>query len=347
MYFALTDEQRDLGTTVRELLADRFPLSKVREVFDDPDGDGSPAELWRQVGEQGWLAVLVPEEQDGLGLGVLDAQVIARALGAGAAPGPWRGTVLVTDALRRSSSPVAKEWLPRLAAGEAVGAVALETPVGPGETLTGTLPRVEYAALADVLVVALTDGGLALVDPRGAGVTVAPQQGLDLTSRLSTVELAGAPATRLEGAQADDIRLTATVLVAADLVGIARESLSRTVDYDRTREQFGRPVGSFQALKHAMADLHVAISVAEHAVLYAAYALDAGRPDAAQAVSVAKAKTSDVAKAATAEMIQFHGGIGYTWEHDAHFYFKRARRLAGAYGDAAAHRERIAKILVG
>ncbi len=136
------------------------------------------------------------------------------------------------------------------------------------------------------------------------------------------------------------------MLAANDLAGIARVALTRTVDYDKTREQFGKPVGSFQAIKHALADLHVAVTMAEHAGWYAAHALDAGLPDASLAVSVAKAKASDAARDATAAMIQFHGGIGYTWEHDAHLFFKRAKRIEYSYGDAATHRERVARLVV-
>jgi alkylation response protein AidB-like acyl-CoA dehydrogenase len=143
-----------------------------------------------------------------------------------------------------------------------------------------------------------------------------------------------------------ELEARATVLVAADLVGIAREALTRTVAYDREREQFGVPVGSFQAIKHALADLHVGVTMAEHAALYAAHAVDAALPDAPLAVSVAKAKASDTALAATAAMIQYHGGIGYTWEHEAHFFYKRAKRLAGQYGAADAHRAKIADLTI-
>jgi alkylation response protein AidB-like acyl-CoA dehydrogenase len=136
------------------------------------------------------------------------------------------------------------------------------------------------------------------------------------------------------------------VLTAADLVGIAREALTRTVQYDKDRVQFGKAVGSFQVLKHSLADLHIAVTMAEHAVLYAAHAVDTGRDDQELAVSVAKAKASDAARDVTAAMIQFHGGIGYTWEHDAHFFFKRAKRQEYAYGSAAEHRERIATLTI-
>ena len=134
------------------------------------------------------------------------------------------------------------------------------------------------------------------------------------------------------------------VLTAADLVGVAREALTRTVDYDRERKQFGVPVGSFQAIKHTMADLHVAVTMAEHAVLFAAHAVDTDDPGADVAVAVAKAKAADAAWAATGAMIQFFGGIGFTWEHEAHFFYKRARRRAPLFGSADEHRERLAAL---
>ena len=344
MFFALTDEQREFDSAVRGYLADRFDLAAVRAVVDagdpaagDPD-DGHPATLWKAAAEQGWLAVLVPEEHDGLGLGLVEAQVIARALGAGAAPGPWRGTVLAAEAIRLAGSDAQRAaWLPRLAAGAAVGAYSDRG------TAPGLLPAVEYGAIADVLVGRSADG-LTLVEE----LTASPRGSYDGTVRLADVT-AGAGA-ELPGASAEVLaELTArgTVLVAADLVGTAREAITRTVAYDRDRRQFGVPVGSFQAIKHALVDLHVSVTLAEHATLYAAHALDARLDDAELAVSVAKAKAGDAALGATGAMIQYHGGIGYTWEHEAHLFYKRAKRLAGQFGSADAHRARIAELTIG
>jgi alkylation response protein AidB-like acyl-CoA dehydrogenase len=335
MFFALTDDQREFDAAVRSYLAERFDLDAVRTVVENTGGDGHPASLWKAAGEQGWLAVLVPEEYDGLGLGLVEAQVIARALGAGVAPGPWRGTVLAAEAVRLAGSDEQKRaWLPRLATGEAVGAFTLRG------SAPGALPAVEYGAVADV-VVARSGDGLALVtDPAAT-----PRGSYDGTTRLADVEAGAGEA--LPGATAeviDQLAARATALVAADLAGIAREALTRTVAYDREREQFGVPVGSFQAIKHALADLHVGVTMAEHAALYVAHAVDVGLPDAPLAVSVAKAKASDVALQATAAMIQYHGGIGYTWEHEAHFFYKRAKRLAAQWGDADAHRTKIADL---
>ena len=337
MFFALTDDQREFDGAVRSYLSERFDLAAVREVFEDATGDGHPASLWKAAAEQGWLAVTVPEEHDGLGLGLVEAQVIARALGAGAAPGPWRGTVLAAEAIRLAGSEEQQAaWLPRLAAGDAVGAFTLRG------SAPGTLPAVEYGGVADV-VVARSGAGLVLVTD---GVATA-QGSYDGTTRLASVQAGAGEA--LPGATAAviaELEARATVLVAADLAGIAREALSRTVAYDKERSQFGVPIGSFQAIKHALADLHVAVTLAEHAVLYAAHAVDVALDGADLAVAVAKAKAGDAAVGVTAAMIQYHGGIGYTWEHEAHFFYKRAKRLAGQYGDADVQRERIAALTI-
>ncbi|HEY0814854.1 MAG TPA: acyl-CoA dehydrogenase family protein [Pseudonocardia sp.] len=338
MFFALTDDQQEFAAAVRSYLAERFDLAAVRGVVEDPRSDGNPPSLWRAAGEQGWSAVTVPEEYDGLGLGLVEAQVIARALGAGVAPGPWRGTVLAAEAIRLAGSPEQQQaWLPRLATGDAIGAFATRG------TATGVLPAVEYGGIADV-VVAPTAEGLALV----TGASATARGTYDATVRLADLTADGGEA--LPGATpavVADLRSRAAVLVAADLVGIAREAITRTVAYDRDRKQFGVPVGSFQAIKHALADLHVAATMAEHAALYAAYALDVAAEDADLAVAVAKAKAGDTAQAATAAMIQYHGGIGYTWEHEAHLFYKRAKRLAGTCGDADEQRVRIAELTIG
>ena len=360
MHFQLTDEQRALQDAVRSYLRGRFGPQQVREMYETPDGDGIPPALWQSFGEQGWLAVLVPEEHDGIGLGLLDAAVLAREFGAGTVPGPWLGTVLAGEALRLAGSPEQQAaHLPRIAAGELKGAVALlkngysPSPQAAPFTssdgrLTGRLNLVDYAQAADLLVVASQDG-LYLVDPKGSGVTITEQTSLDRTTRVGTVVLEGAAGERLPGSTPDvvqDLLDRAAVLVANDLVGISRKALTDTVEYDKTRVQFGRPVGSFQAIKHHLADLHIAVTYAEHAATYAAHAADVDADDRELAASIAKSKAADVADEVTAAMIQYHGGIGYTWEHDTHFYFKRCKRLEAAYGDVAQHRERIAKLVI-
>jgi acyl-CoA dehydrogenase len=361
MKFQLTDEQRALQDAVRSYLRDRFGPQQVRELYEDETGDGVPSNLWKAVNEQGWLAVLVPEQFDGIGLGLLDAAVIARAFGAATVPGPWLSTILAGEAVRLAGSAAQQaEHLPQLTAGDVKAAVALLRPgsspnpagapiTSSGDTLTGDLGLVEYAAVANVLVVASQDGGLHLVDPTGPGVTITPRDTLDRTTRLASVVLDGARAERLEGSSPailQDLLDRAAVLVANDLAGIARKALTDTVEYDKTRTQFGKPVGSFQAIKHDLADLHIAVTMAEHAATYAAHAIDVDAPDKQLAVSIAKSKAADVSRTAVSAMIQYHGGIGYTWEHDAHFYFKRSKRQEASYGDVAQHRERIAQLLI-
>ena len=348
MYFALTDEQRALQSTVRDFIGDKFPLSAVRDLYDDEQSDGDPDELWKAVGEQGWLAVLIDEEYDGLGLGLLDAAVLARCWGEGCVPGPFLPTLVAAEAIRLGGSPEQKQqWLPQVAAGQVKLALAAGGRVSNnGGKLTGTIDHVDYAHVADRLIVAIDGGALWLVDPKGSGVTVTPRETLDRSARLATVRLDAATGEQLPGAVLPDVLDRGAVLAANDLAGVARVALTRTVDYDKTREQFGKPVGSFQAIKHTLADLHVATTMAEHTGWYAAHAIDASLPDAALAVSVAKSKASDVARDVTAAMIQFHGGIGYTWEHDAHLFFTRAKRLEYTFGDSATHRERIARLVV-
>ncbi len=367
MFFALDDEQRAFGAAVRGYLAERFDLAAVRAVVEHPGGDGHPATLWKAMAEQGWLAVRVPEQHDGLGQGMVTAQVVARELGAGVVPGPWAATVLAGEAvLLAGSSQQQAELLPQLAAGELVATVALRGPcaryslggvavrVGSHGRLTGVAAPVEYPSVAARVVVAArsADGGeygLYLVDPAAPGVWVRELACYDGTTRLGELTLSDVAAVRLETSGSPAVAALldrAAVLTAADLVGVAREALTRTVDYDRTRMQFGVPVGSFQALKHALADLHVGVRMAEHAVLYAAHALDAGLADAPLAVSVAKAKASDVALQVTGAMIQYLGGIGYSWEHEAHFFYKRAKREAGLYGSGDEHRERLAALTI-
>jgi alkylation response protein AidB-like acyl-CoA dehydrogenase len=346
MDFALDEQQRAFATSVRELAADRL-AGAARAAYDDPDS-GLPEKLWSTIAAQGWLAVTVPEELGGLGLGLVEAQLVGRGVGAATLPGPWRAAVIALEAIRLGAAEGAeRELLEGLASGARIGTHAVDQQVMLSAAgATGRLVRVEYAEAADVLVVAAADGSLRLVELAGTGVRISAQQQHDRTARLSVVELTDAPVTPLPNATVADVLPRACVLTAAELVGVAREALTRTVAYDSHRIQFGKPVGSFQALKHALADLHVGVTMAEQAVLYAAHALDAVLPDAELAVAVAKAKASSVALDATAVMIQFHGGIGFTWEHEAHFYFKRARRLAPAFGDAAYHRERIAALFL-
>jgi len=294
MFFALDDEQRAFGSAVREYLAERFDLDAVRAVVEHPDGDGHPATLWKAMGEQGWLAVRVPEEHGGLGQGMVTVQVIARELGAGVVPGPWAAAVLAGGAvLLAGSSRQQAELLPRLAAGELVATVALRGPcarysldgvavrVASDGRLTGVAAPVEYPSVAATVVVAAgrEDGGeygLYLVDPAAPGVSVRELACYDGTTRLGELTLSHVAAARLDtsGSPAVAAMLDrASVLTAADLIGGGQKARTRTIDYDRTRVQFDVPVGAFQAGKHALTNLHVGGSLAEPVVTYATQAM--------------------------------------------------------------------------
>lgn len=366
MYFALSQQQRDLQESVRGFLASRYPISRVRSVYDDREAAADPADLWTQIADQGWLAVLVPEACGGLQLGLIEAGLVARCFGAGAVPSPYLPTLIGAEAVRLAGSEQQqKQWLTAVAEGRAKLAFAFRSSLrapwdseGVGLTVSagrlhGTAGYVEFADAADALVVVARDGDsvrLYLADPADSAVHVEGLPALDRTARLNAVRLDGVEAELLPAGDAslvDRLVDRAASLYAHDLVGIAREALTRTVRYDIDRIQYGKAIGSFQAVKHILADLHLAVTMAEHATLYASYALDHHSPEKARlAASVAKAKASDVARDATAMMIQLHGGIGFTWEHETHIFFKRARREEYVYGDATWHRERIARLLL-
>lgn len=373
MYFALSQEQRELQGSVRDFLSARWPLAKVRAGYDDPATSADPPDLWAAIAAQGWLAVRVPEVCGGLGLGLLEAGLVARCFGAAATPGPYLTTVIGAEAVRLAGSDEQqKEWLSGVAEGNTKLAVAYRSvPGAPWDStgvgltvsagrLSGTAVNVEFADVADAVVVGASGNqavGLYVVETKAPGVHVEPLPSLDRTVRLCTVQFDAVEAEPLAGPLAgspdviDRLVDRAASLYAHDLVGLAREALTRTVAYDSERTQYGKAIGSFQAVKHLLADLHLAVTMAEHATLYASYALDRLDPrtdssTARLAASAAKAKASDVARDVTAAMIQLHGGIGFTWEHDTHLLFKRAKREEYAYGDATWHRERIARVLL-
>src|SRR4051812_24396585 len=229
MYFALTDEQRALQSTVRDFIGDKFPMSAVRDIYDDEHSDGDPTDLWKAVGEQGWLAVLIDEEHDGLGLGLLDAAVLARCWGEGCVPGPFLPTLIAAEAIRLGGSPEQKsQWLPQVAAGQVKLALAAAGRVtNNGEKLTGKVDYADYAHVADRIVVAGDGGALWLVDPHGPGVNVTARDTLDRSGRLTCVRLDAAVGEPLPGAVLPDVLDRGAVLTANDLAGIARVALMR------------------------------------------------------------------------------------------------------------------------
>jgi len=361
-----SDVEQELRASVRELLAARCPWQSVLDRVShrsDP-AEIADLELWRDLAAVGVAGLSVPEELGGAGATPRESSVVAEELGRSVAPVPFLGSaVLATSALTAlDADGEVRALLADLVAGERVATLAVPLPTTPGSAfptlvragehgLSGTVSGVVDALNADVLVVPAVgaDGpGLYLVAAGQA--TLTPLVSLDQTRPLAEVRLDGAAAVAVaSGQRAADALEAALVagaaLLAAEQLGTAEWALQATVDHLKERVQFGRPVGSFQAPKHRLADLWVLISQARAVVRNAASALAAGAPDAPLAAALAQAFVSEVAVRAAEEAVQLHGGIGFTWEHPAHLYLKRAKSSAIALGTADRHRARIAELV--
>ena len=374
MDFGLSAEQELLQNTAREFLSQECPPGLVRELYDDPKGF-SP-ELHRKTAELGWTGLLIPEAHGGLGLGMLDMAVLLEEIGRAVVPGPFVfSSVLTTLGLVQAGSAAQQQtWLPRLAAGQAIGTLALleaddrldargvrlkAKKTKHGYVLSGTKMFVPFAEVADVLVVVARTSGKAeqgvslfLVERQTPGLSLTPLDIVDQTRRVYRAEFqqVAVPKTALLGKKDKGWKIVARLLdaacvaLAADSLGGAQKALELAVEYTKTRTQFNRPIASFQALKHMAAEMAGDIEPARSLVWYAAYAFDALPAEASRAAALAKARLSDVYARTTNRAVQMHGGIGFTWEHDMHFWFKRAKWNEFAFGDATYHRERLARL---
>lgn len=360
--FTVTAEQDELRAGLRRFAERSHDQAVVRRVMES--AQGVDRALWARLGgELGALGLAVPEELGGSGGTCVDQAIAAEELGAALVTGPLLGTVgLAVPALVAApASEYRDAVLPELAEGTRPAALVAPLSVpydaataaavtADGGRLTGTVSPVPDAAAADVLLVAAAgpDGPvLVAVEPGTAGVTVEPLGSLDLTRPVARVVLDGAAGTVLATGPDADAALrhafrTAGALLAAEQAGIARRLLDLTVAYAKERLQFGRPIGSFQAVKHRCADLLVGVEHARSTAVHAAWAVAFGVDDPDLAVSIAQATCSEVCYRVAADAIQLHGGIGFTWEHVAHLYYKRAIADAALLGSAEAHRERIA-----
>ncbi|MEV3905557.1 acyl-CoA dehydrogenase family protein [Mycobacterium sp. NPDC050551] len=364
--FRFTDEQQQLRAAVRKFCAEHFDEQAVRALMEsDPPFD---AKLWSRLGaELGVLGLSVPESDGGAGGNLVDQAVAVEEFGAALACGPLFGTVyLAVPALvAASAGPARDALLADLVEGARTAAFAVGERAGvfdpgavtvtvEGEALTGSLPQVVDAGAADVLLVAATGvGGVGLyaVDTTGDGVTRSPLVTLDLTRPQAAVELAGATATLIAGPDEAPRVIQHALhvgagLLAVEQVGAAQHLLDLAVDYAKSRLQFGRPIGSFQAVKHRLADMLVEAEHARSTAYHAVWALTDGSDDAALATAIAQATTSAALSRIAADTIQVLGGIGFTWEHQAHLYFKRATTDAALLGSAEDHRTRIAELVL-
>jgi alkylation response protein AidB-like acyl-CoA dehydrogenase len=345
-----TEDEEQLRGTLRDALTRRAPASTVLARLES--GEPYDRELWRILAtEIGLAGIGIPERFGGAGASLRESAVVLEELGRSVAPVPFlTSAVVATRALVESapSSQAAVDVLTKMAAGSSVAALVLPysahvpSALPVGDRLTGRVTTVAGALGADVLLVPAGDG-LYAVDAAAEGVHIEPVASLDLTRPLANVTLDGA-AGRLvaDGSVAGRAVTTAlragAALLASEQLGLAGWCLDSTVEYVKVRHQFGRPIGGFQALKHRLADVWVDVTQARAVARYAASCAATDDPDLAVAASLAKAFCSPVAVKAAEECVQLHGGIGFTWEHPAHLYLKRAKSSALAYGTAEAHR---------
>ena len=363
MYFDLTDEQQAIKSTAREFLAARYKSERIRALAESEHGFEQSD--WEEMAELGWSGLALPEEWGGQGLGVVDLAVLFEEMGYALAPSPLLSTTVAGLALATNGTEEQRErWLRPLAAGEARGTLALfdaGTPArigdfameavadGDGVVLDGEKVLVMDAASADFFLVATADGRRHLVERGADGVSISAEKSIDLTRRLYSARFdnvrLGADAT-LNGVQTEYLPVLwrACVAVAAESTGIAQRTMEMAVEYAKDRQQFGRPIGAYQAVSHRCAQMLLETENSRSAVYGAAWAADAEPDSLPLAASMAKAYASDAGWRVPDASIQVHGGIGFTWEHDLHFYLKRAKTNALMFGSAAEHRERVAAL---
>ena len=355
MDFDLSDEQELLQDTVRQFAGNECRPQRVRAIFD---GDaGHDPDLWKGLVELGLGAIAVPDEFGGAGLELLDAALVAEALGGAALPGPFLGHSLAGLAILWGGTDMQKKtWLPKLASGEALGTVAFaeaddrwepgDWSLAGGSTLSGVKSAVPFATHADVFVVGTAGGGLALVERAARGVSAEDLSGVDRTRRLGELRLEGATAEALPNRPSCSARVrdAGLVLLAADAFGGANHLLEASVEYAKTRQQFGVTIGSFQGLKHQLANLAVEIEPARGLYWYAAHAFDHVHDESERTAALAKAHLTQVYMQTARDAVEAHGGIGFTWECDVQIYFKRAMFDRAFLGAPAVHRERAAAL---
>jgi alkylation response protein AidB-like acyl-CoA dehydrogenase len=368
MDFSFSSDQLLLKNSARAFLDEHCKPTAVRLLWDDPRGESDT--MWKEMAQLGWLGLSLPEVYGGSGLGMVESAILLEELGRAAYPGPYWPTVLAAAAIEAAGADAQKKrWLSAIATGDARATLALldadldwdpaamtaraeKTPRG--WALSGTKRFVPWAHVANVLLIparALEGPTLFLVDPSAAGLKLSPVQGMDLSTRWVQIDMDKVPAAAdaVLGTPGQAAPLLSSLVrrgavgAAAEMLGASRRCLDMAVGYAKVREQFGQPIGSFQAIRHKCAEMLLEVENSHAAVYYAAWALDAKAEDGELAASVAKAYVGDAARKVCGEAIQVHGGIGFTWEYDLHIYFKRAKALEPMYGDADYHREQIVR----
>ncbi len=377
MALVLTEDQELLAQTARDFVRTNSPLSRLRALRDGQDSVGFSPDLWQEMAQLGWAGILIPEEYGGAGLGLADLAVVLEAVGRNLAPEPFLSTVLLGgQLLADAGSPEQKQaWLSGIATGKKILALAYQearsrydlnrvstraTAEGDAWRLLGEKIQALDGQNADALIVSARTSGedndqdgitLFLIAPDTPGVALIPQTRVDgRAAALVNLDGVKVGAESIVGTVGQGFQTLsyivdlATVGLCAEMLGGMSRIFDDTLDYLKTREQFGVVIGSFQALKHRAANVFMEIELCRSAVMAAANAADAGESDLALLVSLAKARCSDAFVLATNEGVQMHGGIGMTDEHNAGLYMKRARAAEMTFGDAAWHRDRWARL---
>ena len=357
MQFGLNESQEILRDSARKFFAGECPMAEVRRLMET--STAYDANLWPKLAEQGYTGIIFPEEFGGVGLGIVEFILLMEEAGRALLPGPFFSTVALAGSVLNSvaSKEQKKKYLTPICQGEARSTVAFLEGTSSWDLadihlaaingkLKGEKLFVPDAAVADWLVV-VARNGVFLVDRKAPGIRIEPMLGMDLTRKLYSVQFDNVGAEKLGETSALSRALDiATTALAAEMVGGMQRTLDVTVEYSKTRKQFGKPIGIFQAVQHQCADMYLEMESSRSAVYYAAWALQENAPDAAAAVSIAKMYASDASRTVGNRGIQVHGGMGFTWENDLHLYYRRAKASETAFGDATFHRERLARLVI-
>ena len=353
MQFGLNESQQILQSNARKFFAAECPMADVRRIMEAADAHDE--KLWRHMAEQGFLGVVIPEEAGGMGLGVVELAALAEEMGRALVPGAFIANVLAASAIHAAGST---KYLAEIASGKLKATLALLESSAKWEVDAVAMPAlkgekifVPDAGVADVIVVAARDGGdLALYAVDAKSVTKSRMPAMDLTRRLYKVAFNGAGELLARGDTAreamDRALDIATVALCAEMTGGMQRTMEIAVEYAKTRKQFGKPIGQYQAVQHQCADMYLWTESSRSATYYAAWALDSGIPEARTAVSVAKMYASDACREVGNRGVQVQGGMGFTWENEAHLFYRRAKASEIAFGDATFHRERIARLVI-
>ena len=377
MDFGFSEDQELLRDSARKFLDAECPTTFVRKMMEDDSAHAT--ELWKKAAELGWMGILIPEGHGGIGGSFLDLVVVMEEMGRSLMPGPFLATVLLGSAavLVGGSDEQKDAVLPKVAAGEWVmtlaqaeksgrydaGGIGMPaTARGSDFVLSGEKLFVPDAHVADQMVVAARTGShaapedgitLFLVDAKSPGVEITQLKTVDMTRRqchvaFQDVAVAGSQVLGEVGQGWPILKRVLDQAIAGlctEMVGTGQQALDMAVEYAKERVQFGKPIGSFQAVKHKCVDMMVQVENARSLTYYAAWTVDENVDEASQAVPMAKAYCSDMCKTVTSEAIQVHGGIGFTWEHDMHLFYRRGLASEAAFGSAPTHREVVAQTL--